>query len=236
MDNTTAASPPRNALARAEPLGRERWTALIGVIVLLGHEFFWRDVYLDHRPAQTDVWIALGGEWLALVGLLAFWLPRVEHKGRASIGVTRFRWSYAWIGAGAYAATFAAIAGVQFLQQAVGQDTIRSLQPVLATYSWPLLVALFLTGTVLEEVLYRGYLIERMILLTGSRWLAGLVSCATFTAVHLRFFGVGATVDVAVLSVVLDLLYVKTRSLWPAMVFHGINDAFGFLLAPVLPR
>jgi membrane protease YdiL (CAAX protease family) len=227
------------AKAAVSPAGRasaRRWAAWVGVVALLANEFFWRDVFLPHRPEMTQIWIALGGEWLALVLLLAFWLPRVERQGPTSIGVTRFRWSYLWMGAGAYVATFAVLAGVQFLQQAAGQETIRALQPTLATYPWPVLIALFVTGTVLEEVVYRGYLIERLIVLTGSRWLAGLVSWATFTLVHLRFFGLGATVDVAVLSAVLVLLYMRTRSLWPAMIFHGINDAFGFLLAPLLPR
>jgi membrane protease YdiL (CAAX protease family) len=203
---------------------------------MLANEFFWRDVFLPHQPSMTQVWIALGGEWLALLLLLAVWLPRIERLGPASIGVTRFRWSYVWMAAGAYVATFVALAGVELLQQAFGQETIRALQPTLATYPWQLLIALFVTGTFLEEVVYRGYLIERLILLTGSRWLAGLVSWAAFTLVHLRFFGLGPTVDVAVLSAVLVLLYMRTRSLWPAIVFHGINDAFGFLLAPLLPR
>jgi uncharacterized protein len=224
-----SASPGAGALAR-------RWPAAVGVVALLANEFIWRDVYLPHRPSTNQVWIALGGEWVALLLLLVVWLPRIEHLGPASIGVTRFRWSYVWLGAGAYVATFAALAGVQFLQQANGQETIRALQPTLSTYPWPLLVALFITGTVLEEVVYRGYVIERVIVLTGSRWVAGLLSWAAFTLVHLRFFGVGATVDVAVVSAALVLLYMWKRSLWPAMVFHGINDAFGFLLAPVLPR
>lgn len=209
---------------------------MIGVVAVLANEFFWRNVYLPHTPSISQIWVALGGEWLALILLLALWLPRVERVGLGSIGVTRFRWSYLWIGAGAYIATFAAVAGVQLVQQAIGQDTIRGLQPTLAAYPWPVLIALFLTGTVLEEIVYRGYLIERLIALTGSRWLAGLVSWATFTLVHLRFFGLGATVDVGVVSAALVLLYLWKRSLWPVMVFHGINDAFGFLLAPVLPR
>lgn len=221
---------------RAGTILSRRWTAAIGIAVLLGNEFFWRDLYLPHQPSMTQVWVALGGEWAALVLLLAVWLPRVERADLRSIGVTRFRWSYLWIGTGTYILTFAAVAGLQMLQQAIGQETIRSLQPTLATYSWPLLIALFLTGTVLEEVVYRGYLIERLIALTGSRWLAGLVSWAAFTLVHLRFFGLGATIDIAVVSAALVLLYIWKRSLWPAIVFHGINDAFGFLLAPVLPR
>ena len=213
----------------------QRWTGAPGVVILLANEFFWRDLFLPPRPSVAQVWVALAGEWTLLVLLLAVWLPRVERVGLSSIGITVFRWSYVWLGAGAYVTTFIVMAGVQLLQQAAGQETIRDLQPTLAAYPWPLLAALFVTGTVLEELIYRGYLIERLISLTGSRLLAGLVSWAAFTLVHLRFFGVGATIDVAVLSAVLVLLYLRTRSLWSVIVFHGINDAFGFLLAPVLP-
>ena len=84
--------------------------------------------------------------------------------------------------------------------EANGLEPIRSLQPVLKTYSFLTLFGLFLTGTILEEIFYRGYLIERLGDLLGRRWLAGLVSWIAFTLVHFKFFGLGPTIDVSILS------------------------------------
>lgn len=48
------------------------------------------------------------------------------------------------------------------------------------------LVALgVVTAAVTEEVLFRGYAIERLEALTGRRWLAGTISLVFFVSVHL---------------------------------------------------
>ena len=105
---------------------------------------------------------------------------------------------------------------------------------MIQEHGFPVLFGLFLTGAFLEEIFYRGYIIERLTMLTGKNWLAGLVSWITFTFVHIKFFGLGPTLDVGVLSAGLVILYLKERSIWPCIVVHGINDAFAFLIAPLI--
>ena len=61
-----------------------------------------------------------------------------------------------------------------------------------------------------------------------------LVSWIAFTLVHLKFFGLGPTIDVSILSAALVLLYQKERSIWPCIVAHGINNALSYLLFPIL--
>jgi hypothetical protein len=118
--------------------------------------------------------------------------------------------------------------------EANGLEPIRSLQPVLKNYSFFTLFGLFLTGTILEEIFYRGYLIERLSALLGRRWLAGLVSGIAFTLVHFKFFGLGPTIDVSILSAALVLLYLKERCIWPCIVTHGINNLLSYLVFPFL--
>jgi len=121
-----------------------------------------------------------------------------------------------------------------FALEAIGLKGLVSLQPMIREYSFLIRFILFFTGTFLEEVFYRGYAIERLIALTGKKWFAGLASWAAFTLVHLRFFGLGPTLDVGVLSAGLVILYLKERSIWPCIVVHGINGAYGFLIGPFL--
>jgi len=57
--------------------------------------------------------------------------------------------------------------GSSFVLKSIGLEGLRSPQPMIREYSPLILFSLFLTGTFLEEVFYRGYLIERLTSLTG---------------------------------------------------------------------
>lgn len=52
--------------------------------------------------------------------------------------------------------------------------------------------------------------------------------------VHVKFFGLGPTIDTGVISAALVLLFMKEKSVWPCIVVHGINDALAFLIFPLL--
>jgi membrane protease YdiL (CAAX protease family) len=120
-----------------------------------------------------------------------------------------------------------------FIFEKIGLKGLRSLQSILKGFSPAILFGLFLTGTFLEEVFYRGYLIERLITLTGNKWVAGFFSWFFFTFVHIKFFGLGPTLETGILSAALVIVYIKYRDIWPGIIIHGINDLVGFLLFPL---
>ena len=51
-----------------------------------------------------------------------------------------------------------------------------------------------------------------------------------------QVFRFGTNIRRGVLSAGLVILYLKERSIWPCIIVHGINDAFGFLILPLLMR
>jgi membrane protease YdiL (CAAX protease family) len=206
----------------------------IGLIIVLGSEFILRDVFLPGHARNIHIGIAVLVEWLILLMLLIFWIPKIEGNKLGSIGFGKFKRRYLWIGILTYLLLLIVWAGWSFILNAIGLEGLRSLQPMIKEHNFLILFSLFLTGTFLEEIFYRGYLIERLTSLTGKNWLAGLISWVAFTFVHLKFFGLGPTLDVGVLSAGLVILYLKERSIWPCIVVHGINDAFGFLIFPLL--
>jgi len=212
----------------------KKWIYTSGLIIVFAADFVLRDVLLPEQPSDIHIGMALVVEWLILLALLVFWIPKVEGHSLRSIGFGKLKWRHLWMGVLTYFMLFMAWIGSYFALNAIGLEGLRSLQPMIREHSFPVLFSLFLTGTFLEEIFYRGYLIERVTSLTGKRWLAGLVSWMAFTFVHLKFFGLGPTLDVGVLSAGLVILYLKERSIWPCIVVHGINDAFGFLIAPLL--
>ena len=209
------------------------WAAAIGLIIILGSEYILRDVFISKGASGFQIGIAIAVEWIIALLLLFYWIPKVEHRKLDSIGFRKFRWRYIWISIVTYIVYFLLSAGVEFGLKSVGLQGLRDLSPTLKGYGFPLLFGLFLTGTFVEEIFYRGYIIERMTELTGRRWLAGTISWLTFTLVHIRFFGLGPTLEVAVIAAVLVLLYTRTKSIWPAIIVHGINDIFGFLVGPL---
>jgi len=212
----------------------KNWLYVIGLVVILGSEFILRDVFLPEHARDVHIGIAVVAEWLILLILLTFWVPKIEGNKLGSIGFGKFKWRYLWVGILTYFMLMVVWIGNGLALKAIGLEGLRSLQPIIREYGFPIRFSLLLTGTFLEEVFYRGYVIERLTSLTGRIWLAGLISWVAFTFVHLKFFGLGPTLDVGVLSAGLVILYLRERSIWPCIVVHGINDIFGFLVAPLV--
>jgi len=212
----------------------KKWFYVIGLAIILTSEFILRDVLLPEHAGDIHIGIAVLVEWLILLILLTFWIPKIEGNRLSSIGFGKFKRRYLWMGILTYFILLIAWIGSGFALKAIGLEGLRSLQPMIREHSYPILFSLFLTGTFLEEVFYRGYIIERLTSLTGKIWLAGLISWTAFTFVHLKFFGLGPTLDVGVLSAGLVILYIRERSIWPCILVHGINGAFSFLVAPLL--
>jgi membrane protease YdiL (CAAX protease family) len=164
--------------------------------------------------------------------ILFCWIPKVEHRKLSSIGFRKFPRKYIWIAIVAYIVYAVISAGLELGLKSVGLQTLRDLSPTLKDYGFPLLFGLFLTGTFVEEIFYRGYIIERVTELSSRRWLGGLISWFTFTLVHLRFFGLGPTLEVGVAAAIFVVLFIIAKSIWPAIIMHGISDIVGFLIGP----
>jgi membrane protease YdiL (CAAX protease family) len=83
---------------------------------------------------------------------------------------------------------------------------------------------------VVEEILFRGYMIEKIRQLTGSAVLAVAVSVLTFTGAHYAGWGVVQLIPVFGAGVILALLYMWRRDLPSNMLAHFLTDGAGFLL------
>jgi uncharacterized protein len=219
-------------LQERTPLAK-RWPFLTGIVVILGAELLLRNVLLPAHPSDVHLIAAMAAQWLLLIGLIGYWLPKVERMSLGSIGIGRFRWRHLWVGLAFYLLATIPTGFLGVALEAIGLESLRSLQAVLGEYSAFTLVGLFLSGTIVEEVFYRGYLIERISLLSNRRWLSGVVSWLAFTLVHLSFFGLGPTVGVSFLSAALVIVYLREHSLWPAMVLHGLNGLVAYLAFPL---
>ena len=158
--------------------------AVIGLLVALGLPELGLPRLLF---ADTPIGSRIGREivWVALAALVLFWVTRVERLPLSSIGLIKPSWATLGWGLAAIVAlmatvmlTFAVIAPALGLQQ-----NMAATRSVVKVPLWLLLTTPIVAGTT-EEIVYRGYAIERLAFLTGRRWLAGLVSGAAFLVVH----------------------------------------------------
>jgi membrane protease YdiL (CAAX protease family) len=96
---------------------------------------------------------------------------------------------------------------------------------VTGTVPAALLLLGVLTAGITEEVLYRGYPIERITEITGNKWLAVLISVIAFVLPHIAGWNLTHIVAVVIpLGIVLSGLYLWKRNLIFNMIVHIVID------------
>ena len=178
-----------------------------------------RLIGLDLRlgPAGVLLW-----NWLA-VGLLLVYVWRVEGLGPGSLRLVRpagrdLNWA-GWLGGAALlwhwlmAAFVVPPAGTSMES---GTGTLVALGPLAA-------LAVVVTVSVTEEILWRGYVVERL-----GAWIgllpAAILGFAVFAAGHLPFFGPWWLLTVGPGAALLYVLLLWRRNLWACMLAHLIGN------------
>lgn len=189
-----------------------------------------RQVGLDMSgwgPAATLVW-----NWVA-VALLLLHVTYGERLGTASLRLVRpteqdLSWA-GWLGGGAVLWHWVASQWIVPETSAVvesmeaGQAALVALGPLIA-------LGLVLTSSITEEILWRGYAVERV-----GAWVgmvpAAVIGFAIFAAGHVSFFGPGWLVTVGPGAVLLYGLLLVRRNLYACMLAHFIGNIPIFLMA-----
>jgi uncharacterized protein len=217
----------------ARSRAQHRILTLIGLVFALGVGFLplghWGETYI----LRGNRW---GGEvlwWVALLMLLLYVIV-AEHRTLDSVGFRAPRrgdigWGLIFgialfIGAGV-------LDGIVFpaMHLKINVAAYRAITGAPIAYR----IALVTRAAVCEEVLFRGYSIERLKEWSGSAWLAGLVSLVAFTCAHLSSWGAPQLIVAGYGGAVLTVLYVWRRNVWANMLAHWIGDC-SFILVPLL--
>lgn len=170
---------------------------------------------------------------LLAAGLLVAFVLVVEGRGVGSLTGRRLRPLLFVV---AVAGGLAVMLGQNVVTQplydrlGVGGDVEGELADLGSLSLGQRLVVALVAG-VTEEVLFRGYPVERLVELTGSPLLAGGVSTLAFGLAHYGFWDRGSTVQITVTGGVLTGIYLVTRSLPVVIAVHALNDAVGLVIA-----
>lgn len=145
---------------------------------------------------------------------------------------------------GAIDLVIALVAGVFFkvlmkalVMPLLGFGAINSTYHYLSGNTAALLVTLLwviVGGGFGEELIWRGFLFERLGAFLGPRAHAKLiivvVTSILFALAHLRDQGVPGAVQATITGFVFGTVYARTRTIWPVMVAHAAFDVTAVLM------
>jgi len=119
--------------------------------------------------------------------------------------------------------------GIDFLfpMPELGGNTVALLEKAMAGISFPvmLLVVAILPG-IFEELLFRGAFLKLVERGRGI-WKTSLIVGALFGAMHLDIF---RFLETGLLGVLLTYITIASGSIFPAMIFHIVNNGSSFIL------
>ncbi|MDQ1217713.1 CPBP family intramembrane glutamic endopeptidase [Microbacterium arborescens] len=226
--------PESNSVA-APRSQRTRARARAWVTALVGIGLAWSPMWLppilrtagaDPRPLLAAIGLAGPAAsilWnLLATALVLAWVFGVERSRLTSLRIVRptgkdLEWALILFGG---AMTWSWLAQLIRPQAAPdsGSATIAAL-PVLTV------VAMILSAAICEEILFRGYPLERLTQLTGRRWVAVATTLPFFVVPHLFTFGIEWLLSHASGTVAIYALYLWRRNLVACMVLHAAVNA-----------
>lgn len=203
---------------------------LIGVLLALGLPLLF---LLPLAPgASIGAMLIREAIWWGMAAMMILWVVAVERRPLASIGIRRPTWgTLGWGLAGTIALMASVIMSFAVILPALGLAPNLARTGRIASLPLWLMTATLVRAGVVEEILYRGYPIERIEELTGSIWLAALIPGAVFILAHLPSWGAAQLVIVSFGTIIMTGLYLWRRDLICVMIAHALADLIGFLLA-----
>jgi uncharacterized protein len=216
-----------------EPVAKRTWWATItGLILTLGVASLpigdW-----DHELANVAHLVGNEAIWWTYVIVVLLYVRCVEKRPLSSIGFRKLDIKSAIIGiaSGIMAISllgtmyFVVLPALHLYDNAGGTPTGNAL---LATPFWWRFIST-VRAAVSEEILFRGYAMERIQELTASRTLAVLLPCTIFTLDHVPAWGWSHELIVAVAGLGFSLLYLWRRNLLVNIIAHFMVDAISVL-------
>lgn len=204
--------------------------AIVGLIFVFGlpelglAKLIFADTVIGARVGREIVWIGFAA-------LVLVWVVKVERLPLASIGLVRpTRGTFGWGLGTALLLLVTMMLSFALIIPALGlKQNMEATASIVKVPLWMLVITPFVAG-ITEEILYRGYAVERLTFLTGKPWLAGLLAGMAFMLLHLDW-GLAQLIVVGFGTVIFVALYLWRRDLPCVMIAHVLADLTGFALA-----
>ncbi len=222
-ERTTPAEERRDVGSRVRPV--VAFGLLIALVLPPLYALVLQPALFQDASSPTATAVGLAVMWALCLAVLAL-VRFVERRPWASVGVRPpgLRWLVLAAGIGLVLSLLVPALGAlaELLLPTGDSGTVGS---VGARHHWLVLLLAVLTAAVTEEVLFRGYALERLLELSGSKTLAAIVSLASFTLTHGGSWALSHVIGVVIpLGAALTLLYLWRRNLIVVIVAHFVVD------------
>ncbi len=147
------------------------------------------------QKSSVDVQFNILISWAIVAALLAlvhFW----EREPFSSIGFHNPTWKDVGWGFGGFVLGILAFAAITPLVYNLDVGTTEGGIRKLAELPLHTRIMIVITAGVTEEVLFRGYPIERLIQWTGKPFLSAAIAYAFFVGLHAPFWGLGGALQI----------------------------------------
>jgi uncharacterized protein len=170
-------------------------------------------------PTAT-VLAGLAAMWGLAIGVIIL-VKRVEQRPLASIGWTRPSRTAVFQALGAGVALSLAVPLLSILASSlIPTQTSGSIANATQIPRWLMLLSVFTAG-VTEEILFRGYALERLLEWSGSKWLSSIIALVFFALTHVGGWSLAHIVGVVIpMGAALIALYWWRRNLMLVMIVH----------------
>jgi membrane protease YdiL (CAAX protease family) len=187
---------------------------------------------LSDPSRLTNVLIGQALLWALAAGVVASVLLW-EKQSLRSIWLQRFRWQSITWGLILVAAYYTVLFPLgEWVRRSAGLPGFGAgMEKVTRFPIWYRMVAVVGAGTS-EEVLFRGFSVTRIAMLTGSIRLAALIALIGFYALHVPLWGWGFALGGLVTGACAMAFFIWRKDLLAMIVFHLSTDAFGLVVAP----
>ena len=198
--------------------------ALLGIPVIVTGQRL-----LSPSPTASGAVVTREIAILALTACLLWIAASRERQPLSSIGfrANRIGRSLAW-GFALAIVCFAAVLACLAIYSVLG---VHYGEGAAISRSLPVTLLTVFRAAISEEIFYRGYAIERLQSLTGSKWIAAAISLAAFAGFHFRQ-GPAGVVLALVLGSIITGYYLWKRDLLAAMFAHFLVDFVPNVLLP----
>ena len=212
------------------------FAVIVGLVVALFGSTLIRQLNISAHISTTTAGSLLLNSLIMwfLVAALLFVVLYWERRSVASIGLEKpsLRAAIVGLSAGIAALVFGILA------TGIAVATFQLEQPetlsTLGKLSLPTKLVIIGTAVITEEVLWRGYPIERLTEITGSLWIGAATSFVVFLAVHYPEWGLVGAIPQTVFTLALVGVYIRTRNVVACIITHTIINVVMVLVLPAV--
>lgn len=206
------------------------WTILLGAEYLL-HYFGFIEAFKNQKPSSTVVFAIIVVQWIAMLGpLYLIVLRRIENfwaalgfNNKLSVGQC-FKWAIAYYLLYFLLNALINIVLVSFDIQLPGYQAQQPHLPIFGSATLDIFLAVLvmvILAPIIEEIFFRGFILNTLVSKIGTSW-GNFIAALIFAGIHFEFQSI---LGLLLLAVILNALFIRTGSIWPAIIFHILNNA-----------